>query len=387
MPKLRIALYHTWLHSRGGGEQVILELLKRSRHHIEVFTHHYNPASTYPELADYPLHVLAATDMPHGDLARGALFASLAASAKLPLEDFDALVVSTGGIAELILLRNHGKPAIAYVHTPLRAVHDPAIAAHKRSEQPTWLRAVHGLAAAGYRAVEQQAWKHVDLALCNSENTRQRLLAAGLLPAGRTRVLHPGADLSKFKPGPSQHCFLYPSRFSYYKRQDLAIRAFLHYKKKYNGDFKLILAGGVNPEKRAYFERVRALARGRTDILLKTDVTGAEWLQLYRNAYAVLFCAMNEDWGIVPVEAGACAKPVISVNEGGPRESIVHNRTGLLVPATEEALADAMHTLASRPALARTLGLAAKRRIKQYSWVKFAEQFDAAAEQVARRKR
>ncbi|HLD78260.1 MAG TPA: hypothetical protein VJB16_04495, partial [archaeon] len=165
--KLRIALYHAWLHSRGGGEQVILELLKRSRHHIEVFTHHYNPKSTYPELADHPLHVLAETRMPKGDLARGARFSLLASTAKLPLQGFDALVVSTGGIAELILLRNHELPAIAYVHTPLRAVHDPSIAAHKRSERGLLANLTHATAGAAYKSVERSAWKHVDLALCN----------------------------------------------------------------------------------------------------------------------------------------------------------------------------------------------------------------------------
>ncbi len=392
--KLRIALYHSWLHSRGGGEQVILEMLKRSRHHIEVFTHHYNPKSTYPELAEHGIHVLADTAMPKGDLARGAQFSLLASTAKLPLENFDALVVSTGGIAELILLRNHELPAIAFVHTPLRAVHDKAIAAHKRSERSLASNLLHATAGAAYKSIERSAWKHVRLALCNSETTRQRLLAARLLPAGRTRVLHPGADLSKFHASKdagrglrqrAKPYFLYPSRFSYYKRQDLAIRAFLAYKRAHpTSPFKLVLAGGVNPEKRAYFEQVRALTRGHKDIILKPDCAGKEWLELYRNAYAVLFTAMNEDWGIVPLEAAACAKPVISVDEGGPRESIINGRTGLLVPATERALADAMHALAADPALARRLGKAGQQRVKRYSWQRFAQEFDAAVEEVVR---
>lgn len=381
--RLRIALYHSWLHSRGGGEQVILELLKRSRHSITVFTHHYNPKSTYPALADADLQVLARTRMPKGELSRGARFALRAATTKLPLKGFDALVVSTGGIAELILLRNHQKPAIAYVHTPLRAVHDPAIIAHTRAQRSALANALHSTAAATYKTVERRAWRHVRLALCNSETTRQRLLAARLVPPGRTRVLHPGADLAKFRSGPSKKYFLYPSRFSYYKRQDLAIRAFLRYKAAHpESPFRLVLAGGVNPEKRQYFDQLRALCAGRKDILLRPDCAGRAWQHLYRNAHAIVFTAMNEDWGIVPLEAAACAKPVISVNEGGPRESIVHNRTGLLVPATEAALAAAMQRLAENPALAKRLGRAAQRRVRRYSWPLFAAAFDAAVEEA-----
>ena len=48
---------------------------------------------------------------------------------------------------------------------------------------------------------------------------------------------------------------------------------------------------------------------------------------------------MDEDFGLTPVEAMAAGKPVIAVNEGGYRETILDGRTGWLVAPTAEALA------------------------------------------------
>ncbi len=43
-----------------------------------------------------------------------------------------------------------------------------------------------------------------------------------------------------------------------------------------------------------------------------------------------------EGFGMIQVEAMACEKPVISINAGGPAETIIHNKTGFLAKAAEE---------------------------------------------------
>jgi glycosyltransferase involved in cell wall biosynthesis len=39
---------------------------------------------------------------------------------------------------------------------------------------------------------------------------------------------------------------------------------------------------------------------------------------------------------MIQVEAMACGKPVISINVGGPKDTIIHGKTGLLVDVEEE---------------------------------------------------
>ena len=64
--------------------------------------------------------------------------------------------------------------------------------------------------------------------------------------------------------------------------------------------------------------------------------------ELYRGATAVLLPG-EEDFGIVPVEAQACGRPVIALARGGALETVVDGETGVLVDSTApDAWADAM---------------------------------------------
>lgn len=47
-----------------------------------------------------------------------------------------------------------------------------------------------------------------------------------------------------------------------------------------------------------------------------------------------------EGFGMIQVEAMACGKPVISINKGGPAETILHNKTGYLAKVAEEVKLD-----------------------------------------------
>jgi len=66
---------------------------------------------------------------------------------------------------------------------------------------------------------------------------------------------------------------------------------------------------------------------------------------LYRGAEAVLLPG-EEDFGIVPVEAQACGRPVVALSQGGTRETVLDRVTGVLVSqSTPEAFADALGLL------------------------------------------
>lgn len=60
---------------------------------------------------------------------------------------------------------------------------------------------------------------------------------------------------------------------------------------------------------------------------------------------AVLYTPQHEHFGIVPLEAMAWGKAVVACDSGGPKESVVSGRTGLLCEPTAAAFADAMRQL------------------------------------------
>jgi len=75
--------------------------------------------------------------------------------------------------------------------------------------------------------------------------------------------------------------------------------------------------------------------------------TNEEIRELYRGARAVVLPG-EEDFGIVPVEAQACGRPVVALGRGGALETVRHGTTGVLTgEATPEALAGALRHAAA----------------------------------------
>ena len=83
-------------------------------------------------------------------------------------------------------------------------------------------------------------------------------------------------------------------------------------------------------------------------VCLVQSFTDAQKWALLAACTAVVYTPEGEHFGIVPLEAMACSRPVIAVNSGGPRETVVHGRTGLLCTADPLAFARGMATLAVR---------------------------------------
>ena len=69
----------------------------------------------------------------------------------------------------------------------------------------------------------------------------------------------------------------------------------------------------------------------------------------YRGARAVVLPG-EEDFGIVPVEAMACGRPVVALGRGGALETIRSGETGLLAgDESVETLAEAMAAVEAHP--------------------------------------
>ena len=362
-----LAIYHPWLKEKGGAEKVVLETAKRSNHEVTVYTLLYDRENTFSEFEEINIVELGSGKRPESFIQK-ALYGLKSLTAKIP-DGHDKLLISEPGLGSLLAIRNNEIPIYCYCHTPLRAAL-PEFKKTYRSEIPTILKPVFDIGTKVYTFLEKKAWSNFEHILANSETTKERIIAKGLTHEEKIDVVNPGADIDNSK-GQYQNYFLYPSRFRRYKRQDLAIEAF---KEAELEDFKLVLAGSAQEQE--FVQELREKTAGLRNIEIKTDLPGDEWQDLYKNGYAVLFLAEKEDWGIIPIEAGSYGKPVIAVNEGGPTESIINDKTGFLVDPDKEAISEKMKELANNREKVEAMGEKGLENSKKYSWDNFSKKLD-----------
>jgi glycosyltransferase involved in cell wall biosynthesis len=146
----------------------------------------------------------------------------------------------------------------------------------------------------------------------------------------------------------------------------------------------LVLGGDVHAEGRDGPEMARLhLLAERLGILEHVRFVGqkarAELRTWYSAADVFVTTPWYEPFGITPVEAMACARPVVGSEVGGIKSTVVDGSTGFLVPSRDpQAVADRLATLQRNPMLARTMGDAGLRRAyRHYTWRSVAQQVGA----------
>lgn len=110
-------------------------------------------------------------------------------------------------------------------------------------------------------------------------------------------------------------------------------------------------------------------ARSGVTLEIRSRIPDGELVGLLNRAAAVVYAPYLEPFGFVPLEAMACGTAVVAVAEGGVRETVMHEETGLMAPRDEAAFAAAVLRVLDDPALAARLGDAGRRMVlERWTW-------------------
>ncbi|WP_068258402.1 glycosyltransferase family 4 protein [Janibacter limosus] len=145
-------------------------------------------------------------------------------------------------------------------------------------------------------------------------------------------------------------------------------------------DLELHVVGG------GYWESAiadHARARGVADrVHLHGFVEESRKHELLARAWIVVMPSHKEGWGLTIVEAGLHATPAVAYSfAGGPSESIVHGRTGLLADSVSEFEAHVI-TLVDDAALRRSLGRTARLYASSFDWTRAGHRLESVIRSV-----
>lgn len=362
---------------RGGAERVILKIAQH--YDAKIYTTEFNKEGTFQEFGNADVEVIS-RDVPLADklpyraaqgLRYGYSFYNLTIK-----EDYDVI---NAHISPSEWSRHKNRRVLWYCHTPPREVYDLYYERMKNRSYKD--KVLYAAFANAYKLMSGRIVKNIEAIATNSRNTRNRIMKYFDRDA---TVVNPGIDYEDYSNKGDGNFFIYPSRIVPTKRQDYVIDAFARYQKR-TKDYsrKLYIVGALSQDKEhlAYFEKLKKM-RVR-NVFFKTNIEDKVLIDMYARSTAVLFAALNEDFGYVPLDAMASGKPIISVNDGGPKETVLNGRTGFLV-GSNEGMAERMAFVAEHPKLAEKMGKEGRRHVeKHYSWQAFFRKFDAVARGVA----
>jgi len=328
LQQLRVALIHDWLITLGGADRVLLAL-----HDV------------FPQAPVFvALHALDRLPETFRRLdVRGTWLQRLPgatrhhrwlvvlmpfAFARLHLRGHNLIVSSSHACAKGVVVPP-GAIHVCYCHTPMRYAWD--LPQEYLAATPAILRPGARAALAWLRQWDRVTAQRVDHFIANSRFVADRIRKHYDREA---TVIHPPIDTEFFTPAetvalprvpsprhPSRKgtderdFYLLVSRLVGYKKAQVAVEAF-------NALGRPLVVVGDGPERR----KLEAVARGNVRVV--GEVSDAVLRGYYRQCQALIFPG-EEDFGMVPVEAQACGRPVIAYGRGGALESVVDGVTGI----------------------------------------------------------
>lgn len=385
---MRIAIYHNL--PSGGAKRTLYEMVRRlsATHQVDLFTlscANHEFADVRPFAHQHRVYAFSPRplfDSPFGRLNQAVRLADLGRLRRLMQQigrdvqagGYDVLFVHPCQFEKCSsLLQYVSLPTVYYCQEPLRHLYEAAPYRPYdgvESVRRQWLNKVDPLPKLYYSRLKQGDRQNTRAANRVLVNSRFMQTAVDAIYGIRSHVSYHGTDGDWFRPldapTPPRPFVLSVGSLTPMKGFDFLVEAVGQIPAE-RRPLLTIASNFQNPPERAYIENLAA--ERHVELELVCNVSDEQLRQLYNQATVVAYTPHREPFGLVPLEAMACAKPVIAVAEGGVVETVQHQQTGLLVGRDPLLFAAALDQLLADPALCQRYGREGRAVVEaQWTW-------------------
>ncbi len=222
----------------------------------------------------------------------------------------------------------HNQPNIWYAHSPLNELWTFKEYVRK-TLVPWWQRPFFDLWVGYNRRLSRKYSASVQSIVCNSENSKNRLKSIFHREA---KIIYPPIQTSQYHNNGQGTYWLSVNRLTRAKRIEVQMKAFAKLPNE-----RLVIVGSYEKNSKlfeTYKTSIESIQPSNVTILNWVD--DAKLKALYAGCKGFIATAMDEDFGMAPVEAMASGKPVITSREGGYRETVIDGVTGRLIDQIDE---------------------------------------------------
>jgi glycosyltransferase involved in cell wall biosynthesis len=301
---MRIAIVHHWFTSVSGGERVV-DALGLLYPNADIFTLFCEPMGLPPSVRDRKITASFLNRMPGARRFHRHLLPMFPLAVEsLDLSGYDLVISSDSGPVKGVIT-DPASVHICYCHSPMRYLWDSHVAYSQAMGRVA--KFAFKLSSHYVRNWDYAAAQRVDYFVANSAYVAARIRK---YYRRESTVIYPPVATHRGRLVLTHgDYYLSVGRLVPYKRTDLLIQACNRLGRK-------LLVVGTGPE----LPSLRRMA-GPTITFLGA-LNDADLWDVYSKCRALLFAA-NEDFGLVPLEAQACGRPVIAYQKGGVLETVV----------------------------------------------------------------
>lgn len=327
---MKVAIFHDYFSVIGGGEKVVKAIAESLD--ADIYTTDFRTPEWF--VPEKRVHTL-------GSISSKPLLKQMDATIRFTQIDlsnqYDFFIFS-GNWAHHASRKN--QPSLLYCHTPVRVLYD--LYPHFKSKLPRLLQPAFTAWASGMRISDKRSIQRINHIVANSKNVQNRIKKYYHRDA---QVIYPPVCIDKYSCHEYGNFWLSVNRFYPEKRIELQIEAFSQMP-----DQNLVIVGGMSVGDHAdsYGVKIHAMVDKVKNITILNQITDSELISLYSRCRGLICTAMNEDFGITPLEAMASGKPVIAVAEGGFLETVTPECGQLINPETLEIIS-AVQSISQHP--------------------------------------